>query len=231
MIDLLSPTSVIDVGCGVGTWLSEFKKNGVAKVLGLDMDYVDKRYLQLDSSEFMECDLVNPPSLDHKWDLAISLEVAEHLPGECADDFVRYLVSLAPAVLFSAAIPLQTGYNHVNLQWPDYWEQKFAEHGYLVIDCIRPRIWNRHEILPWYAQNMLLFVEQTKVNNDLKIRYVFDIAPKEQLCIVHPRIYVNEVRSARNQAYEMISVRKATALLLEACKRTLKHHMSFIKGF
>lgn len=91
IMDLLSPSSVIDVGCGVGTWLNVFKENGVTKVLGLDAYYVDKEYLQIDASDFIECDLMSPPQLDSKWDLAITLEVAEHLQPEYAENFVKFL--------------------------------------------------------------------------------------------------------------------------------------------
>ena len=59
--------------------------------------------------------------MNRKFDLVLSLEVAEHLPSECAEAFVESLVNLGPVILFSAAIPYQGGENHVNEQWPEYW--------------------------------------------------------------------------------------------------------------
>ena len=55
------------------------------------------------------------------FDLVVSLEVAEHLPKECADIFVDSLVRLGPIILFSAAIPQAGGTCHINEQWPEYW--------------------------------------------------------------------------------------------------------------
>ena len=34
------------------------------------------------------------------------------------------------AVLFSAAIPGQGGQDHLNEQWPEYWQKKFEVNGY-----------------------------------------------------------------------------------------------------
>ena len=59
--------------------------------------------------------------MGRRFDLALCLDVTEHLPRECADPLVTLLTSLAPVVAFSAAIPVQDSYNHVNCQWPAYW--------------------------------------------------------------------------------------------------------------
>ena len=36
VVDQLGPTSVVDVGCGNGSWLAQFKRHGVREVLGID---------------------------------------------------------------------------------------------------------------------------------------------------------------------------------------------------
>lgn len=74
------------------------------------------------------------------FDLAVSLQVAEHLPPSSAKGFIDSLAKLAPVVLFSAAIPLQAGAEHLNEQWPEYWAALFKTHDYLPIDCIRGRM-------------------------------------------------------------------------------------------
>jgi hypothetical protein len=51
----------------------------------------------------------------------VSLEVAEHLQPKRSASFVADLVALAPAVLFSAAIPGQPGTDHINPRWQDEW--------------------------------------------------------------------------------------------------------------
>ena len=157
IVGALAPTSVIDVGCGRGAWLAAFKGAGVADVLGLDGDYVDRRALHIESEEFQAVDLEAPPSLDREFDLAVSLEVAEHLPPGSADDFVGFLTGLAPRVLFSGAIPGQGGVHHVNEQWPAYWSDRFEAHGYRAVDAVRNRFWNDDRVAFYFAQNMVMY--------------------------------------------------------------------------
>jgi len=105
----------------------------------------------------------------------MSLEVAEHLPEDKADLFVSVLVAHAEKIVFSAAIPSQGGQNHLNEQWPEYWQKKFEKHGYYFHDTIRPLIWNNAAIDWWYRQNMFLV---TKERSDVKI-----------LPVIHPELY------------------------------------------
>ncbi len=95
--------------------------------------------------------------LPRRFDLACSLEVAEHLPQAAAEDFVRLLVAAAPVVLFGAAIPGQGGPGHVNEQRQSWWAAKFARHGYVAVDCIRPAVWHVPDVEWYYAQNILVY--------------------------------------------------------------------------
>jgi SAM-dependent methyltransferase len=150
--------SVIDFGCGVGTWLSVFRDHGVERILGIDGDYVDRTLLQIASESFVGADLRQPFEAG-RFDLAVSVEVAEHIDAAHADIFVRNLTAAADVVAFSAGIPDQGGAEHVNEQWPSYWAGKFAAHGYRPVDSIRPVIWDDAGIDFWYRQNLILFVK------------------------------------------------------------------------
>src|ERR1700732_4804002 len=86
--------SVCDVGCGVGTWLRAFREAGVQDVVGLDGCYVDKKLLEIPGSAFHEADLRRPLRLDRSFDIAMSIEVAEHLPGTRSISFVKDLTRL-----------------------------------------------------------------------------------------------------------------------------------------
>ena len=105
VMDLVRPASVIDIGAGNGTWASAFRAKGVTDVRAVDGSYVDPEMLLVPRECFQPHDLNKPYKTDRKYDMAISLEVAEHLPAECADTFVSSLTALAPVVLFSAAVP------------------------------------------------------------------------------------------------------------------------------
>jgi hypothetical protein len=162
-LGLFSVASVVDFGCGVAGWLKTFSDHGVDDYLGLDGDYVSTDMLKIPSDRFKPTDLAKSVSLPRVYDAAVSLEVAEHLQESSADNFVASLVRAAPVILFSAAIPLQGGKGHFNEQWQSYWASKFAEHGYVAVDCIRPAIFRDSRVKPWYRQNILVFCTPDKV--------------------------------------------------------------------
>jgi SAM-dependent methyltransferase len=157
LLKLVQPKSVVDIGCGTGAWLKVFQENGVKTVCGLDGGYIDKAKLQIDPKSFINIDLAGVIDVTGQYDLAICLEVAEHLPPSQAPHLTRALASLAPLILFSAAIPGQGGTNHVNEQWPSYWKLLFAETGFKRLDPIRRHIWNDSRIAFWYRQNIFLY--------------------------------------------------------------------------
>lgn len=190
VLSLVNAQSVVDVGCGVGTWSRAFLTAGVPDVLGIDGAYVDRSMLQIPLQNFVPHDLRRPLELDRKFDLAISLEVAEHLPHLYARDFVATLVRLAPVVLFSAAIPQQGGRGHVNEQWPAYWVEKFAEHGYLPIDYVRPKVWDRDDVEWWYSQNMLLYAAKETIQSDPQLTNAWSHTNPDWLAFPHPRNYL-----------------------------------------
>src|SRR5262245_60687338 len=146
--ELVSPTSVLDVGCGVGSWLAAF--DGL-RVLGIDEHPPDEV-----SCPYERRDLRQPFDVG-RFDLALCLEVGEHLPPTSAAGLVRSPVAAAPTVAFSGAIPGQEGYGHINCQWPDYWAALFAEHGYVQYDSIRTRVWDDDRVSYWYRQNMFIY--------------------------------------------------------------------------
>jgi hypothetical protein len=191
VLDLLQPKAIVDVGCGDGTWLSVFRALGVSDTVGLDGDYVDRRMLQIPQDQFRATDLSSPFRLPRTFDLAVSLEVAEHLPPQSAEGFVDSLTKLAPLVLFSAAIPFQGGTQHLNERWPDYWAALFKIHDYLPIDCIRAKIWANELVAPWYAQNILLFASADRILKDSALRCEYEKTNPRQLALVHPTIYLH----------------------------------------
>jgi hypothetical protein len=179
--------SAVDVGCGVGTWLSVLREHGALVVQGVDGPWVNRQHLVIPPECFLTHDLSRPLNLGRRFDLAISLEVAEHLPADCAGGFVQTLTGLADVVLFSAAIPLQGGRGHVNEQWPEYWAGLFGSRNFRVFDAIRPRIWSDRTIPTWYRQNILLFVSDDRVPALVALQAR---QPAWPLSLVHPEIYL-----------------------------------------
>jgi hypothetical protein len=142
-------------------------------------------------------DLRQPVKVDARADLAISLEVAEHLPEESAETFVASLTGLARVVLFSAAIPRQGGTQHLNEQWPSYWAAKFAERGYRPIDVIRPKVWNIDTVSFWYKQNTLLYVHDDVLAAREDLRALHAATSGNPLDVVHPRLFTMRAKRSK----------------------------------
>jgi SAM-dependent methyltransferase len=170
IVSLLQPSSVIDIGCGIGTWLAAFRENGVDDIIGVDGNYVDRSRLLIPETSFIPADISKPFSLERSFDLAVSLEVGEHLPRRTAPTFVKSLCSLAPLVLFSAAVPYQGGDHHVNEQWPSYWRGVFRPHDYTMLDPFRAGIWHDERVEGWYRQNLCLFAHESALESDERLR-------------------------------------------------------------
>ena len=190
VIELVHPKSVVDVGCGTGTWLAVFKEQGVSDILGIDGDYVGKEMLEISEKKFVSFDLTKPLQIQRGFDLVVSLEVAEHLPIASAKLFIDSLTRLGPVVLFSAAIPSQGGTHHENEQWPDYWIELFERHEFVPIDAIRPLIWNNPKVEFWYIQNSFVFVSRRRLCQYPLLERTFADAPAVPLTVVHPRLFM-----------------------------------------
>lgn len=146
------PGSVVDVGCGEGWWALEFAKMG-SRVVGIDGAYVEGSPLV---ERFVAHDLETPlPDLG-RFDLAISLEVAEHLTPARSEGFIDDLCRLAPVVVFSAAFPGQGGVGHVNEAWQYEWGIMFENRGWMVSGALRFALWPDQRVEPWYASNILI---------------------------------------------------------------------------
>src|SRR6056297_3236622 len=150
-------TSVIDFGCGRGAWLKAFQEQGASEIEGLDGPYVDQSKLLIPRECFRATDLSGDIVIENKRDLAMSLEVAEHLPRRSSEKFIHALCSASDWVLFSAAIPGQGGTHHINEQWPEFWKKLFDENGFSRLDVMRAPLLFDERVAPCYKQNMFLF--------------------------------------------------------------------------
>jgi SAM-dependent methyltransferase len=192
VLELVPAANVVDVGCGIGTWLTEFKAAGVGDYLGVDGDYVSREQLLIDRERFVSHDLTQPLQLNRRFDLASCLEVAEHLPDASSQTLVDSLVGLAPVVLFSAAIPHQPGSNHINEQWPEYWHARFASRDYVAVDALRRKVWRDTNVARWYRQNLLFFVERKSLPKYPRLQAVFEAdGDAPPLSLVHPEHYLD----------------------------------------
>lgn len=221
LLDYIQPESVVDIGCGLGTWLKVFSKFGVKEILGIDGSNVDKFLLTIPVENFLEHDLRKPLNLNRRFDLAICLEVAEHLPNESADNLIDILAAASDNILFSAALPMQGGQNHINEQSFSYWVEKFNHKGYEVKDLFRAVIWDNVQIDWWYRQNMFLVskvehLQQKKIQDYYHPQRVSDIVYENNSCAVKLESITEEYRGVHAGR---ISSLKALKIFLKSLLR------------
>ena len=148
------PASVLDVGCGAGTWLRAALDSGLSDILGIDGVQIPAHELLIPASAFRCLDLTRRIKLDRKFDLVLCLEVGEHLEQSDADTLLDTLTRHSDHIVFSAACPGQPGQHHVNCQWPQWWQERFNARGYVCDDAIRSSLWEESNLEPWYRQNI-----------------------------------------------------------------------------
>jgi hypothetical protein len=169
LIESFTPNSVTDVGSAEGAWLSVFAKNGVNIIQGFDGEWVRKEELLIPIEQFTMLDLETFEAPEEEiFDLAISLEVAEHLSESSADNFIKQLTKLSSRILFSAAIPGQGGLHHLNEQPPSYWAKKFKTYGFEQLDILRPHFWHDDRIEWWYRQNIFIYEKCIGIESEMQ---------------------------------------------------------------
>jgi hypothetical protein len=156
-------SSSVEVGCGNAHWTRAAISEGIAEYLVVDGPWNERRELLVDTNRFVEADLSEPMALGRRFDLAICLEVAEHVRPESADILIKSLTDAADVILFGAAIPYQGGFGHLNEQWPSWWRDKFTALGYQPFDLVRPRFWTDRKIHYYYRQNIFCYVNRTNL--------------------------------------------------------------------
>jgi glycosyltransferase involved in cell wall biosynthesis/SAM-dependent methyltransferase len=169
--------TVVDVGCGPCIFANEFAKQG-SKVAATDgskyaEEYVSKdvHYLQLDFRvDGFEEQLKSFYSV---YDIALCMEVAEHLPPENASSLVKSLTNLSSTIAFTAAQPGQGGLGHFNEQPHEYWQALFDRFGYSLdekyTEALRT-LWRSGNVVWWLSDNLLIFRRQPSKTVSRKIQ-------------------------------------------------------------
>lgn len=225
LIELVHPSSVVDVGCATGTWMLLFLEHGVKDALGIDGTWLNPEKLLIPRELFRHADLEKPLAIGRRFDLAVSFEVAEHLSPAAAETFVQSLASLADVVAFSAAIPYQGGETHLNEQWPEYWAELFAKRGYAAVDALRTRLWNDTSVHYWYRQNIMLYVNDAGFAKNPNLATYRLQGPRSVLPLVHPVLYTPQAAFFRH-----MGVADATRLWVRVFRRWVRKNWNRLLG-
>ena len=182
--------SVVDFGCGRGAWLKAATNLGIADIRGYDIPEIDVTERNFPADRFFPADLSQPIDPGRRFDLAVTTEVAEHIPLPGAANFIANVCAASDYVLFSAAPPYQGGAGHNNEQWVEYWAKLFAEHGYDCFDILRARFWHDGAIRSYYRQNVMLFATGAARDRLVAKGHAVTRTP---LTLIHPEQYLKAV--------------------------------------
>jgi hypothetical protein len=199
LFDLHMPKSILDIGCGQGAWLSIAERFGVAVLHGLDGPWVRRDTLLSKTMEFTAVNMEEDIPINRRYDLAMSVEVAEHLSSPRASGIVAALCRASDVVMFGAAVVGQGGENHINEQRQSYWAALFDKQGYSCWDVLRPAVWYAAEVAPWYRQNTLVYVNRRR--SDLMQRFSTATMPPV-LDMIHPEMFERRVAAYRGNMTE-----------------------------
>lgn len=133
--DEFKPSSVIDIGCGAGFWLKALSANGVGDCRGLTP--------RLDGAPAfagVERGALSAISSDkRRYDLALCLEVIQHVAPVDHDLVIDACARASDVVVFSSRVPGAPGSSPHDRPM-EYWAAKFWRHGYVIDDRLRPRL-------------------------------------------------------------------------------------------
>lgn len=196
LLSVINPSSVIDIGCGLGAWLKVFNESGIKKIRGIDGPHIDKSKLLIDAEYFFVMDLskITLLQIGEQYDLTVCLEVVEHLSHKIAPKLIDQLTAMSPLVLFSAAIPEQKGTGHVNERSPFYWKSLFAKHGYRRLDPIRRHIWQNNQVEWWYRQNIFLFASSKVIAESSLLQREEKISEDMEFELIQRKVFQRYMR-------------------------------------
>lgn len=197
--DLPHVGSIVDFGCGIGTWLKVAEEVWEVDCMGVDNQDYSNQFC-ISERSYKKVDLTSEIRLDKHFDLAFCLEVAEHIPKEFSDSLIKNLVENADVILFSAAIPHQGGFGHINEVWSDYWISIFSKYHFVPFDLLRPLIWNIKDVEYYYRQNIVLFCKE---NNEAYNQFISKGISPSYNSYVHPDLYMQKAKMAREWDNEL----------------------------
>ncbi len=167
MVAHLGPiTTSIDWGCGCGYILEKLQMHGITDLIGIEGSAEVKPFIPESLKDKIHIADVLLYADAGVYDLAISIEVAEHLHERDAGRFVNAVCSSASKfVWWSAAQPGQKGTGHITLKSPCFWIDVFKDVGLFEPDYektyeLKCAMLVNHQLMlgyNWLHSNFILF--------------------------------------------------------------------------
>jgi hypothetical protein len=161
---LLEPKTLIDIGSGLGIWSKIFTDTFPNIDLAIAIDLERHKGEILDELEgrrgfeFIEHNLESLQRLPgDNFDLAICVEVLEHVSPEAAQIVFDEFAAKCSFVIFGAAIKGQGGTHHINEQSFQFWTNEMLRRGLVPLDVVRPQLADRKDVPGYYKYNIILW--------------------------------------------------------------------------
>jgi SAM-dependent methyltransferase len=155
--------SVIDIGCGVGSYLEGHVRSGVTKVRGLEYNYKSAvgYFPDILKPHISYADATKPLDINDKFDCAWSVEVAEHIMPSGTEQFIDNLTSLTENyILLTAAPPGQSGTGHIKLREKQFWIDAIKAKGFDYLEDevkVLQEEWKKLGAEWYITKNVMLF--------------------------------------------------------------------------
>ena len=135
IVEYINPYNLLEFGCGLG-----LLAKAVASQLPLATSYCIEPKIDISFDEHPALHLLNinifdqlaPLCLNKKFDLVLSIEVAEHISRDRHEFLFDFLAARASRwVVFSAARPGQGGHGHIAERPEEEWRQEWLSRGFI----------------------------------------------------------------------------------------------------
>ena len=187
------PSKIVDVGCGRGAWLKAFKQHGATTLVGIDGKWNNQSLMIDESISFQPYDLDQDIIVNDCYDLAICVEVAEHLEKSAGYNLIKLLTTVSPVIIFGAAFIRQGGQGHINEDEHSNWANLFDVFDFAVFDLFRQELWGKESVNWWYQQNTFLYVNrQHYLYTELKNNGIHPVSNTWFLNCIHPYLYAQK---------------------------------------
>jgi len=169
IVENFEANSILDLGCGVGSYLEGAKQSGCSDIMGIELNYDKAKNYMVDEvkNNIKKGDITSNLNIDKQFDCCISFEVAEHIVPEGTEGFVKNLTEHSKKyIILSAAPPGQPGTGHINLKPQHFWIDKIQENNFLYKASLiseYKKIWQELEETPgnkyknWVLRNLMIF--------------------------------------------------------------------------
>jgi len=133
IVNTLHPKSIIDLGCGTGSYLEGVLTAGCKDLCGIELLYDNaKDYFVKNVADIIQQnDVTTDLNLNRTFDCVMSFEVGEHIEPSGTENFINNLTTLSGQyIVLTAAPPGQRGTGHINLRPKEFWKDAIKAKGF-----------------------------------------------------------------------------------------------------